>query len=228
MSNPHPLDRPIWSALSGRLAQFALVQGAARRMAVDIGIFADVEDLSEDSRADLAKLVAETGEVGLVGTQAPPPIAGTRVTLQDQCWQMVAHDFAAASPEEVGFVELGEADAPQMLALASLTKPGPYFARTHVLGDFIGVKAGGRLVAMAGERLRVEGMTEVSGVCTHPEARGRGYAAALTAIVAGRIRARGETPFLHVFAHNKPAIAIYEQLGFRLRCEMQLTGLAAA
>ncbi|MEI9963878.1 MAG: GNAT family N-acetyltransferase [Caulobacteraceae bacterium] len=104
-----------------------------------------------------------------------------------------------------------------MLALATLTQPGPFFARTHQLGDFIGVKQEGRLVAMAGERMRPTGFTEVSGVCTHPDWRGRGYAAGLMRLVAARILARGETPFLHVYASNTGAIALYEALGFRLR-----------
>jgi hypothetical protein len=93
------------------------------------------------------------------------------------------------------------------------------------MGRFIGVKQGGRLVAMAGERLRPEGHTEVSGVCTHPEYRGKGYARGLMRIVAARILARGETPFLHSYAHNAGAIALYESLGFRVRSGIVLTVL---
>ena len=89
-----------------------------------------------------------------------------------------------------------------MLALATLTRPGPFFARTHQLGAFIGVKQDGRLVAMAGERMQPTGFTEVSGVCTHPDPRGRGYAGGLMRQVAARILARGETPFLHAYADN--------------------------
>jgi predicted GNAT family acetyltransferase len=90
------------------------------------------------------------------------------------------------------------------------------------------VKVGGRLVAMAGERMKPQGFTEVSGVCTHPDHRGHGYAAALTALVAERIRARGETPFLHVFPHNAGAISVYRRLGFAFRREVTVTVLAPA
>ena len=113
-----------------------------------------------------------------------------------------------------------------MLALARLTKPGPFFSRTHELGDFVGVKEAGELVAMAGERLKLPGFTEVSGVCTRPGHRGRGYAAALMRLVASRIVARGETPFLHAYAHNTGAIGLYETLGFRVRRVMTLTELS--
>jgi hypothetical protein len=90
------------------------------------------------------------------------------------------------------------------------------------------VKTDGRLVAMAGERLRLDSFTEVSGVCTHPDHRGRGYAAALMRKVAGRILDRGETPFLHAYASNREAIALYEALGFAVRREVLMTRLTRA
>ncbi len=132
------------------------------------------------------------------------------------CNQMVLERL---TPGELrfGFEALTEADAPEMLALATATKPGPFAARTHQLGDFVGVKHEGRLVAMAGERMKPDGFTEVSGVCTDPEYRGRGYAGGLMRAVAERILARGEVPFLHVYAHNAGAIALYEALGFTFR-----------
>ena len=98
----------------------------------------------------------------------------------------------------------------------------------HALGAFVGIKQDGRLVAMAGERMRPEGFTEVSGVCTLPDHRGRGYAGRLMQVVAGRIAARGETPFLHSYASNLGAIRLYESLGFVIRREVTATVLAKA
>ncbi|HEX4693502.1 GNAT family N-acetyltransferase [Sphingomonas sp.] len=112
-----------------------------------------------------------------------------------------------------------------MYDLAVLTRPGPYVSRTNQLGDFIGVKLDGRLVAMAGERMAMPGLREVSGVCTHPDFRGRGYAAGLMRIVAARMHARGEVPFLHAYASNTGAIGLYESLGFRHRATMIATVL---
>ena len=112
-----------------------------------------------------------------------------------------------------------------MLELATLTRPGPFLPRTHELGSFVGIRSSGKLVAMAGERLKVPGFTEISGVCTDPDFRGRGYAGILSRIVATRISERGETPFLHAWASNAAAIRLYEELGFRHRQMMSVTVL---
>jgi predicted GNAT family acetyltransferase len=104
-----------------------------------------------------------------------------------------------------------------MIELTTLTKPGPFGPRTHELGTYLGIRREGKLVAMAGERLKVPGYTEVSAVCTHPEYLGNGYAQALMSAVMRGIRERGETPFLHVRGDNDRAIKVYEKLGFRTR-----------
>ncbi|CAN5486524.1 GNAT family N-acetyltransferase [soil metagenome] len=223
----HPLDRVVWTAFTGRLAHLALIDGRALRVDPDFGLFVAMADDAPETLAALGRLIqAHPGEVGVVERFDPPPVPGTRVTNRAVLWQMVAEDLAAPKPVDFEITPLTHADGPQMLALATLTKPGPFFSRTHELGDFVGVKVDGRLVAMAGERLRTEGFTEVSGVCVHPDHRGKGYAARLMLHVAHKIVARGETPFLHSYDHNAGAITLYESLGFRFRCEQVLTVLA--
>jgi predicted GNAT family acetyltransferase len=123
----------------------------------------------------------------------------------------------ASSSSDLEIVELSAADVPEMMALTALTKPGPFHKRTHELGTYLGIRREGKLVAMAGERLKVPGFTEVSAVCTHPEHTGHGYARILMLEVMERIRSRGETPFLHVREDNVRAIALYERLGFSRR-----------
>ncbi|WP_304190258.1 GNAT family N-acetyltransferase [Phenylobacterium aquaticum] len=225
MSAEHPLDRPVWSALTGRQAYLATRQGQALRFDPAIGLFAAIPDTSPASLADLGALVRAHGDVALVEPAAPPPVPGTRVVSEALCWQMAAEGeiTVPAAPFEV--LTLIPADAPDMLALATLTQPGPFFERTHELSPFIGVKVDGRLVAMAGERMQPQGHAELSGVCTHPDHRGRGYAAALMRRIAARVRARGETPILHVYASNTGAIALYQTLGFAFRRELVMSTL---
>ena len=223
----HPLDRPILAMLTGRRqALLAIVRGGARRLDPAYGIFAVLTEDAPASLEALGALVREHGDVALVEPAAAPTIPGTRVVSEALCWQMAAEGPGqpAISPD-FEIVDLGPADAAEMLALATLTRPGPFVARTPELGDFVGVKLDGRLVAMAGERMKPDGFTEVSGVCTHPDCRGRGYAAALMRVVMGRIRGRGEVPFLHAYAENRGAIGVYEGLGFRFRRELVMTSL---
>lgn len=113
-------------------------------------------------------------------------------------------------------------DAAEMLALALVTKPGPFTLEALSLGDFWGVKIEGRLAAMAGERMKQPGYTELSGVCSHPEFRGGGLGRLLSLFVANQIAARGEVPYLHAFASNTTAIGLYESIGFRLRSMMNV------
>ena len=221
----HPLDRPVWSALTGRQSHLAHQHGAAVRFGPEFGLFAALPDASPQSLADLAALVAVHGDVAVVEEGPAPPVPGLAVRSQAVCWQMVAETPNPVGEPAFPIEVLTAADAPQMLALATATAPGPFFARTHELGRFVGVKENGRLVAMAGERMQPAGYTEVSGVCTDPAYRGRGFAAGLMLEVAARIRARGEIPFLHSYAHNTGAIALYQALGFDFRCELLMTTL---
>ena len=224
----HLLDRPVWSAFTGRQADVAIRRGGALRVHPDFGLFAGAVDNSPEALADLGVLVAELGTVGLVELVAPPPVPGTEVVSSALCLQMVAETVAPAWGVAFEMRSLDDADAAEMLALATLTKPGPFFTRTHQLGGFIGVRIDGQLVAMAGERMRPDGFTEASGVCVHPDHRGKGYAARLLRDVTAGILARGEKAFLHSYADNATAIGLYESLGYRGRRELVFTILRPA
>lgn len=219
----HILDRPVWATLNGRQADLAVRHGVAIRMRPEYGLFAATPDERPEYLAALGDLVRAMGPVGLVELAAPPPIPGTEVVSSAVCLQMVAETVAPAWDVPFDMLSLGDADAAEMLALATLTRPGPFFARTHQLGAFIGVRVAGQLVAMAGERMRPDGYTEASGVCVHPDHRGQGYAARLLREVTARILARGDRAFLHSYADNATAIGLYESLGYRGRREVVFT-----
>lgn len=215
------LDRPIWHALTGRQAEFATGTGLARRFRPDVSPFIACKDDSEDAVGAVAGLLAPSESVLFLQRGRVPVPPGTRVIDAGKGVQMIAERFEA-SPPPPGIVALGDADADSMLALAKLTRPGPFRARTHDLSQFWGIKdEAGRLLAMAGERLKLPGMSEVSGVCTHPDGRGRGFAERLSRHVASEIVRRGEIPFLHAYATNTGAIRLYERLGFSMNGEVE-------
>lgn len=218
------LDRPIWHALATRQSAFAIGGELAKRYDALVSPFAAVAEDSISNLEALRDVIPAGGVSVLLQATACPPIQGTEVTLAAEGVQMLARAIFP-SEDEAGINNLTDADAPEMLALATLAKPGPFLPRTHELGQFIGIRENGTLVAMAGERMKLPGFTEVSAVCTHPDFRGRGLAGRLTRIVAARICARGETPFLHAFGSNANAIRLYESLGFELRSEMVITAL---
>jgi predicted GNAT family acetyltransferase len=224
----HPLDRPVWSALtSERQAALAVGANGALRFAPGYGVFAASVDQSPESLKAMAALERPEGIIATVEAVAPPLPPGLVALKEATLAQMVLVELTPAKARDIIIEPLTEADAPAMQALAKLTEPGPFFDKTHQLGDFFGVKQDGRLLAMAGERMKPDGFTEVSGVCAHPDARGRGYAGALMRTVIERILARGETAFLHSYAHNAGAIALYRALGFEVRCEMAMRMLVS-
>lgn len=228
MSSAHPLDRPIWSILTGRQAHLAEgAAAAALRIDRDYGPFGAAADRSAAAQAALAALVPGDGALWIVEGDMPPLPPGTREVKRAVLAQMVAEgpppEARAGDP---AIVALGDADAAAMAALAEHAQPGPWGPKTHLYGPFFGVREDGRLLAMAGQRMLVPGMAEVSGVSTWADCRGRGLARALIGHVMRAMAQRGETPFLHSYADNAGAIALYESLGFRIRREVHVLAVA--
>ncbi|MBW7968171.1 GNAT family N-acetyltransferase [Bradyrhizobium sp. BR 10289] len=221
-SDERLLDRPIWSALT--TSQKHLAEGGPRalRYPVDMTPFADMVDMSATSFAALGDLMSGS-HVAALFTPEPVEIpAGFKVVLAETGEQMIGSP-ADTSPRDAEIVKLGAADVPAMMALTELTKPGPFAVRTHELGTFLGIRAGGELVAMTGERMKPGKFVEMTAVCVHPDYRGRGYAQALLSAVARQIEARGEIPFLHVFSSNTSAIALYQRQGMHIRRRLHVT-----
>ena len=217
----HVLDRPVWNALTSLHAALGEGNDLAKRYRPDIHPFACVPQDSPENLAALDALCTP-GDTQ-VFLQADPVLLppGFISTMTADGVQMVA-DRPPAPVDDPRIEKLGAGDAADMLELATLTRPGPFTMRALELGDFWGIRDNGRLVAMAGERLKVAGMTELSGVCTHPDIRGRGIGRLMTLHVAGRIFASGARPFLHTYAANAAAIALYEKIGFRQRSRMNV------
>jgi predicted GNAT family acetyltransferase len=218
----HPLDNVIWKALTTRQAGFAESFGEARRFVPEISPLGGFCEPTPEGYESLAELVGRHATVGLFLQMPYRERAGWTFVAGAPMPEMVyegARDALtrSSSRSDAEIVELSAADSPDMMTLTALTKPGPFSQRTHELGTYLGIRCDGKLIAMAGERLKVPGYTEVSAICTHPEHTGHGYARVLTTEVMQRILTRGETPFLHVRGDNARAIELYQRLGFRQR-----------
>jgi len=220
----HILDRPIWSALATGHAHLAEGGPMARRYPSSISFFAATGDDNPQSLKALEELPLADETLLLVqaDTIVLPP--GLTTAFSANLVQMVAEQPVSNVVDE-RIQRLTEADAAEMLALATLTKPGPFSLRAQSLGDFWGVKIDGRLAAMAGQRLRQPGYIELSGVCSHPDFRGRGLGRLLSLYVAGKIFEQGVLPYLHAYATNDTAIGLYESIGFKLRSGMNAVGV---
>jgi len=216
----HPLDRPVWAALTTRQAGFDPVGVLARRFPVEVSPLAAMQDDAPESVEALAARIPAGDDIAFLERTVPPPPSGVEATIGGVCLQMLLQDGFKGGASSTPLVALGDADASDMLALALLTKPGPFRARTHTMGRFMGVRTSGQLVAMAGERLHVDGFHEISAVCTHPDHRGKGHGAALMRAIGERVHDEGDTPFLHCYDTNTGAVALYRALGFSVRTEL--------
>lgn len=221
------LDNAAWHSLVGPHAGFAVGEGRARAYRDDVSVFSAAVDDSATSWEDLRALTASDGVVVLFRGDPITVPAGWHQAFRGEGHQMVLTGSLAPVPPPpavdartgaaVTVRPLEATDAQAMVDLVALTEPGPFRPRTHELGGYVGIFHDDRLVAMAGRRMHPPGFIEVSAVCTHPEARRRGYASVVSALVAAAILEEGETPFLHVAVTNTSAFAVYELLGFTTR-----------
>ena len=226
-SSTHPLDHPIWNALASTQSRLAEGGARARRYPPAIAPFAAMVDMSPPSFAALRELMSTTDHAVLFTTESVTAPAEFKVLLAATGEQMIGAPVEP-SVQTAEIITLGADDAPAMMELTKLTRPGPFTPRTHELGKFLGIRIDGQLVAMAGERMKPANYTEMTAVCVHPDYRGRGYAQMLLGAVSRQIVARGEIPFLHVFSDNAGAIALYRRQGMEIRRRIFVTVLGRA
>ena len=218
----HPLDNMIWNTLAGPQAHLGVSNGKARRFDPEISIFAAVERPLE-TLDGLGDIIPDGGRAGLVTTgplTLPPEL---EAVATGEVVQLTAEHFKPIASGSVAYRDLTVADVPAIIELVALTRPGPFSQRTIEMGHYIGVFDGDRLIAMTGERLRLDGFGEVSAVCTHPDYQGRGLAKALVSVIGSEVVARGEVPFLQAYTSNAAAIATYTRLGFTPRRDLTFT-----
>lgn len=207
------LDNILWHSLSGPHAKFSAGTDHIKRYAKG---FSPIVGFADERKPDFAALAAfcEPGEHFYCDGWTGAAPAGWKIEAETTMFKMVWRAAPPVTDEAPEAILLGPELALQAVELATLTKPGPFGPRTIELGEYFGCFEDGRLVAMAGERMHAGTLREISGVCTHPDYQGRGYARRLMLKLIRRQMQRGETPFLHVMRDNAGARRLYEQLGF--------------
>jgi|SRR5436190_3746920 len=215
----HPLDNPVWHALTGPHAHHAIGGGLARHYPRDMAPFSGIAAETPAAYADLSTNLPPNTEARLFSlADEPAPDGWTKVDAFPML-QMVAK-LSAKPVGDMAHTVLTAGDIGAMMELVAIAKPGPFAAKTPQLGVYLGIREHGRIVAMAGERMRVPGHVEFSAICAHPDVRGRGLAAQLMLQLMRLSWDRGEVPFLHVRPENVAAVSLYQRLGFAVRREM--------
>lgn len=223
------LDNPAWWALTGCQQPFSIGSAVVKRYLPGILPFAAYRPGSGDSVHALDEWL-KTGEIFYLIGELPPLPSGWTLLKELPCLQMTLASPIAITGNSIRISRLTETDSTDMFDLVNKVQPGYYEPATCRLGDYYGIRQDGRLVAIAGERMRLDGLTEISAICTDPAYTGRQYAQRLTAYLCNANLERGITPFLHVLQTNERAVGLYEYLGFRQRrmisfWQIQKTGL---
>jgi ribosomal protein S18 acetylase RimI-like enzyme len=215
------LDNPVWHSLSGRHRDVATGSDLARIYPADMSPFFAMPASPTTKHWEAARMLAQRPDPVLLHQDATVPPDWTQAFSLDVVQMIAAGSIGDPDPRAA---PLGPRDLPAMLALVAAAKPAPFGPKTPLFGGYHGIWADGALIAMAGERLHVDGWTEISAVATSPVHRGEGLASAVIRTVAAIIEARGEHAFLHV-VHSNRARGLYEHLGFQERRHTPVRGL---
>jgi GNAT superfamily N-acetyltransferase len=206
---------PVWHALRSKHRKLAQCAGDACRYPGDVVPFAAIRVPSAGPMLALRSLFEPSESVWIIGKEyADVPGLVRAETLE--CLQMSLPNSIVVPDTDTEIVPLSDANADEMVALTTLAFPGFFRQRTCEMGSYYGVRSpSGELIAMGGERLKLDGFTEISGVCTHPAFRGRGLAGAIIWQLAREHRNEGVVSWLHVASTNRRAAELYLRMGFK-------------
>lgn len=223
MKELHPLDNVSWNSLTTRHRSLGAVGEKAAAYHPQISMIAAVAEVTAEAYMELSTLVQPGAPVAVIGNKVPDNLPQWTIMRRAEAYQMTTDK--PIDYRQVEVEPLTPVDVPAMMELAKLTNPGPFSPRTIEMGTYIGIKKHGQLIAMGGERMKPEGYTEISAICTHPEHRGKGYATTITGILTNHVLEQGEPPFLHLFTENTPAQKLYQKHGYKTRTKIPATAI---
>jgi GNAT superfamily N-acetyltransferase len=213
------LDNPVWSSLGGPHRPLAGHLHELLWYPSSIAPFVAIPSADILPDLDSAQALGLGDPAYFVGVCPKSLPKGWRTAARSNILQLFPKAPIPDETEDAGSV-LGETDRPAMRELTRVAFPDFFRERTPELGIYLGIFQGEKLIAMAGERMSLPGLQEISGVCTHPDFGGRGHARRLTRALMCRQRRRGVGSFLHVSEGNAAARRLYESMGFEVRASL--------
>ncbi|MBL7699364.1 MAG: GNAT family N-acetyltransferase [Chitinophagaceae bacterium] len=222
----HLLDNPVFNALCTGDKHLGSGNDKAKYFFEEVSPFVSFETGYTHGFRDLYEMLPEKRGILYANPKNVDDFANWRLLDKIEGVQMIHESERERETErervnkDTRIVSLNKDHVPGMIGLAKLTKPGPFGPRTIEFGHYFGIFENGKLIAMAGQRMHINNYSEVSAVCTHPDALGKGYATLLVQHQLKLIYEQGQRPFLHVRADNARAIKVYERLGFSIRSGM--------
>jgi predicted GNAT family acetyltransferase len=211
------LDNPVWNSLSEEHEKFCIDFTGVKFYNPDYCPFGGFINLEETEKATGA--YAALSENFFVVGEKPKISSSLKIVKELVCLQMIIHEKIQLKIDNE-IIKLKDDYKHELLDLVNLVQPGYFKPKTTSLGNYYGIFVDQKLVAVAGERMKMNDFTEVSAIITHPDYTGKGYAKQLTAYVVNQIFTENKTPFLHVVESNIAAIKLYEKLGFVTRRKM--------
>jgi GNAT superfamily N-acetyltransferase len=220
------LNNPVWHSLNESHTEFALDYEGFKFYSPEVCAFGGFKDV-RDSEKVLDQYAALIDNFYVVGER---PEFGSKLVINKNlvCLQMLLEKpIALEVVEEI--VELRSKQQKQELFnLVNLVQPGYFKEKTAELGQYFGIYKNGELLAVTGERMKMNKFTEVSAVVTHPDHTGKGYAKQLIKYTCDKIFNEQKLPYLHVAGTNIGAIKLYEKLGFTTRKKISFWNLKLA
>ena len=214
------LDNPVWEALSSRQSHFNIGNNQLKYFPADIAPFVGLKHWDSNDLKELVDHLPIQRSFSVMKAKKAELPPSFEMVFSTPLYQMYCPVLKPVTNPEIIIRKLVNEDVSMMLELTSITKPGPFYERTIEFGNYIGIFNNDRLVAMAGDRLSLNGYTEVSAICTHPDHLGKGYASYLITRASERIIAEGNIPFLHVRTDNLRAVEVYKKMGFNIRADI--------
>ena len=209
------LDNPAWYSLKETHQSLSISSDEIKFYLPEICPFGGMTSPEANLSLFIHNHIPLSNSFFVIGNK-PQKTSGLSFEKELVCLQMVCSETIKMETTE-DILELNEKHKGQLVQLVNMVQPGYFKEGTVKMGDYFGIFKNDTLVAVTGERMKMNGFTEISAVVTHPAFTGKGFAKQLIAHTVNKNFEQTIVPYLHVAETNSGAIQLYEKLGFVAR-----------